>query len=448
MNDSDKKSGSMSDKAPPKSGDNKRRQQQPGGKRPSRSSQSRGHQGKGDQLSRSKRATKKPRRPKRNIPSDDDWRLSDIDIPKIVEDPDGEYIFTLNTVKKSALEGFLCNVALVRVSPEEPSRYFDAHNLNLATGDRVYVEGGPTDIPGYVVNESCRQMRPELLPRIRTVVNATTQNNETKHIADQKNDSPSSAEAMKICQEAIRKRNLPMKLIRCEKSQNGRKLTFHFAAENRVDFRALLKELSQSFELRIELRQVGVRDESRAVGGIGSCGRELCCSSWIRDFSPVTVKMAKTQNLVLNPQKISGMCGRLKCCLAYEQSLYREARRGLPKVGKTVTTPSGDGRVYEVDIPRRLVRVRLSNNDTLTVPVNLINNPNLRNNAHPEKRSGVSSKTNQHIANQPSNKRQPIEPSDDSLEFTVDEALSALEDRETELINVDSDSYKKGNDSE
>lgn len=407
-----------------------------------RSSNGQGPKAGGLKSRSNKRAPKKPRRPKRNVPSDDDWRLSDIDIPKVVDDPDGEYVFALDRVKKSALEGFLCNVALVRVSPEEPSRYFDAYDLNLKTGDRVYVEGGPTDIPGYVVNETCRQMRPELLPRIRNVVNLAK--SAEMHVA-QKESSPSSEEAMTACKEAIRRRSLPMKLIRCEKSQNGRKLTFHFAAENRVDFRALLKELSQLFELRIELRQVGVRDESRAVGGIGSCGRELCCSSWIRDFSPVTVKMAKTQNLVLNPQKISGMCGRLKCCLAYEQSLYREARRGLPKMGKTVSTPSGDGRVYEIDIPRRLVRVRLGNNETLTVPANLINNPNVQPNVDRSHRAGPDS-TQSRNQTRPSNAvtsaSQERDSSDDSLEFTVDEALSVLEDRDTELVNVDSDSVQ------
>ncbi|MCK5797048.1 MAG: hypothetical protein KAI47_07695, partial [Deltaproteobacteria bacterium] len=167
-------------------------------------------------------------------------------------------------------------------------------------------------------------------------------------------------EAFKYCRQRIREHDLEMKLIRAEYLQSGNKILFYFAAEKRVDFRNLVRDLARRLHARIEMRQIGVRDESRLSGGIGPCGQPLCCASWIVDFQPVSIRMAKDQNLVLNPTKVSGMCGRLKCCLAYEEAIYKEARKALPKVGHRVVTPAGDGRVHEIDIPRKLVRVLMS----------------------------------------------------------------------------------------
>ena len=151
-------------------------------------------------------------------------------------------------------------------------------------------------------------------------------------------------EAKKLCLAKIQEHKLPMKLIGVESFLDGSKIIFYFVSEGRVDFRALVKDLAGVFKTRIEMRQVGVRNEAKMIGGLGTCGREFCCCSFLKEFEPVSVKMAKEQNLALNPQKISGACGRLMCCLAYEVDTYTELKKDLPKVGKRVVTPRGRGR--------------------------------------------------------------------------------------------------------
>jgi cell fate regulator YaaT (PSP1 superfamily) len=146
-------------------------------------------------------------------------------------------------------------------------------------------------------------------------------------------------------------------MFRTEFHHGGSKATFYFASEARIDFRELVRDLSGRFRARVEMRQVGVRDEAKMVGGIGSCGLELCCTTFLPRFAPVSIKMAKHQNLVLNPTKVSGQCGRLKCCLVYEEANYVEAARDLPKMGKRVTTPEGVGRVGDLDVLQRKIRV-------------------------------------------------------------------------------------------
>ena len=153
---------------------------------------------------------------------------------------------------------------------------------------------------------------------------------------------------MKICQQKIDERKLNMKLIDAEYSFDRSKIIFYFTAETRVDFRELVKDLASIFRVRIELRQVGVRDEARMLGGFGPCGRKLCCISFLKDFNPVTIKMAKTQQLALNPSKISGLCGRLMCCLGYESKCYKELLKDMPKEGQEIKTEHGKGRVLEV----------------------------------------------------------------------------------------------------
>ena len=165
-------------------------------------------------------------------------------------------------------------------------------------------------------------------------------------------------EAYRFCKERLRERKLAMKLVAAEVS-SGHKATFYFASEERVDFRDLVRDLAQRFHLRIEMRQIGARDGAKAVGGIGSCGRELCCTTFLPAFQPVSIRMAKDQGMVLNPSKLAGQCGRLKCCLVYEHQMYKEMGRGLPKVGKKVVTPSGPGRVLDLDILGQRVRVLL-----------------------------------------------------------------------------------------
>ena len=170
-------------------------------------------------------------------------------------------------------------------------------------------------------------------------------------------------EAMRIAEEKIQKQKLDMKLVGCEFAFDGKKVVFFFTADGRIDFRELVKELATVFKIRIELRQVGIRDETKLLGGIAPCGRACCCSSCIPDFKKVSIKMAKTQGLSLNPTKISGLCGRLMCCLEYENEHYSEAYKIMPKIGSTVSTPLGDGVVISNNMLKFIVKVKISSND-------------------------------------------------------------------------------------
>lgn len=173
-------------------------------------------------------------------------------------------------------------------------------------------------------------------------------------------------EAMKIAREKAQKCGLEMKMVDCEFAFDGSKLTFYFSAEGRVDFRELVRELSSAFRMRIELRQIGIRDEIKLVGGIAPCGRECCCSSCMPDFKKVSIKMAKNQGLSLNPGKISGLCGRLMCCLAYENDYYAEACKKVPKLGSEVDTPEGKGHVVGVNMLKMEVKVKIEQKDAVT----------------------------------------------------------------------------------
>jgi cell fate regulator YaaT (PSP1 superfamily) len=178
-------------------------------------------------------------------------------------------------------------------------------------------------------------------------------------------------EAFVLCQEKVASRGLKMNLVDAEYSFDGKKLVFYFTADGRVDFRELVKDLAAVFRTRIELRQIGVRDQAKMVGGLGLCGRELCCCAFLNDFVPVSIKMAKEQGLSMNPTKISGACGRLMCCLKYEQEAYEDAHSRLPKQGDVVMIAAGRGTVVSVDLLREKVTVRLDNEDEpdlVTVP--------------------------------------------------------------------------------
>ncbi|NLB39097.1 MAG: stage 0 sporulation family protein [Clostridiales bacterium] len=171
------------------------------------------------------------------------------------------------------------------------------------------------------------------------------------------------AEARSICQKRIQAHKLDMKLVSVEYTFDGSKLIAYFTANGRVDFRALVKDLAGVFHTRIELRQIGVRDEARMLGGLGPCGRPICCAQFLGDFHPVSVKMAKEQNLSLNPTKISGGCGRLMCCLKYEQDQYEKTRKRMPRVGKDVVTPDGRALVTDINVLKETVKVRLPKGD-------------------------------------------------------------------------------------
>lgn len=195
----------------------------------------------------------------------------------------------------------------------------------------------------------------QIIPPLKPVIRIASQRD--KEIIERNRER--KPEAMRTVQEKIEKYKLDMKLIDCDFAFDGAKVVFYYSAPSRVDFRELVKELSSLFKMRIELRQIGIRDEIKMIGGIGACGRECCCSACLPDLKKVTIKMAKTQNLSLNPAKISGLCGRLMCCLAYENDYYSEAGKCVPKLGAEVGTPDGRGTVVNVNMLKMQVRVKI-----------------------------------------------------------------------------------------
>jgi len=177
------------------------------------------------------------------------------------------------------------------------------------------------------------------------------------------------AQAFSVCRAKIEEMNLPMKLLQAEYAFGGSKLLFYFFAENRVDFRDLVKDLAKEFKIRIEMRQVGVRDEAKIIGGLGNCGNVVCCKRFLNNFSIVSIKMMKEQSLALNPAKISGVCGRLMCCLSYEHDMYLQLKKNFPKVGKRVKTPQGEGKVLKHNALTATVTVLLDEGKEATIPV-------------------------------------------------------------------------------
>ena len=239
--------------------------------------------------------------------------------------------------------------------------YFGPKNLELKVGDDVIVETARGIEMGKVAIGPQEVADDEVVQPLKNVQRIATEEDH-KRVAKNKEKEK---EALKICQEKIRKHNLEMKLVDAEYTFDNNKLLFYFTADGRIDFRELVKDLASVFRTRIELRQIGVRDETRIMGGIGICGRPLCCSSYLTDFVPVSIKMAKEQNLSLNPTKISGVCGRLMCCLKNEQETYEYLNSQLPNVGDTVTTPEGiRGQVKSVNVLRQLVKVLIEQDDT------------------------------------------------------------------------------------
>lgn len=177
----------------------------------------------------------------------------------------------------------------------------------------------------------------------------------TTDVKQVKENRKQAKDALQICSRKVRERKLDMKLVEAEYSFDKKKIIFYFTAEGRVDFRELVKDLAKVFKIRIEMRQIGVRDEARLFGGFGPCGQSLCCVRFLKNFEPVSIKMAKVQKLPLNPSKISGICGRLMCCLFYEYKSYKEFSKGLPKEGQSIQTPRGKGKVIGVNVYKRLV---------------------------------------------------------------------------------------------
>ncbi len=235
--------------------------------------------------------------------------------------------------------------------------YFDPVDVELEQGERVIVETARGVECGEVVNGIKEVDESEVIAPLKKVMRKATEE-DLQQVEDNKKKAE---EAYRICQEKIQKHNLEMKLIDVEYTFDNNKILFYFTADGRVDFRELVKDLAAVFRTRIELRQIGVRDEAKMMGGLGVCGRTLCCSSHLTEFHPVSIKMAKEQSLSLNPTKISGTCGRLMCCLKYEQDAYEDLLRRIPKTGALVQTPNGTGTIMYVSLLEEKVKVKLDN---------------------------------------------------------------------------------------
>jgi len=233
--------------------------------------------------------------------------------------------------------------------------YFDPVETGAKKDDFAIVETARGVEYGAVVIGPKEVTEDDIVSPLKNVVRVATEEDIMKHSENLAKEE----EALRVCSEKVVKHKLDMKLIDVEYTFDNNKVIFYFTADGRVDFRELVKDLASVFRTRIELRQIGVRDEAKMVNGIGPCGVGLCCANWLGDFAPVSIKMAKDQNLSLNPSKISGICGRLMCCLKYEHEVYLELRKGMPIKGDKLMTPDGKALVVDTTILREAVKVRL-----------------------------------------------------------------------------------------
>src|SRR5690625_1569580 len=237
--------------------------------------------------------------------------------------------------------------------------YFDPGNYNIAKDSYVIVETVRGIEFGKVVIANKRVDEEDVVLPLKKVIRLATEEDKTTVIENRER----AKEAFQIGLEKIKAHNLDMNLVEVDYTLDRNKVIFYFTADGRVDFRNLVKDLAAIFKTRIELRQIGVRDEAKMLGGIGPCGRMLCCSTFLGEFEPVSIKMAKDQNLSLNPAKISGLCGRLMCCLKYENDDYEEGKRQLPDIGKAIQTPLGKGKVIGLNILERIIQIRIPEKD-------------------------------------------------------------------------------------
>lgn len=233
--------------------------------------------------------------------------------------------------------------------------FFDPGGLDLREGDFVIAETARGIEFGEVMVEPHEVPEDEIVPPLKKIVRKATGQDMEREDSNRTKEK----EAYSTCQEKIHAHNLPMKLIDAEYCFDGSQVTFYFSAESRVDFRELVRELASSLRTKVQLHQVGVRDEAKLFGGMGPCGRPLCCASFLSGFEPVSMKMAKEQSLFLNPLKFSGTCGKLMCCLKFEYPVYKEAKARLPSLGSTIETPKGPGRVTEVNVIKETLTVDL-----------------------------------------------------------------------------------------
>ena len=240
---------------------------------------------------------------------------------------------------------------------------FDSGHFVLKKGDRVIVNTEQGKAMGTVVVEPKQHDEEEPERELKTVHRIATDDD----IKTNGNNQDMEKEVYSFCYQKIQERSLPMCLVTAERIFDGSKVVVYFSAEGRVDFRELVKDLVQKFHTRIEMRQIGVRHQAKMVGGLGPCGRELCCSSFLNKFDPVSIKMAKKQNLSLNPTKISGMCGRLMCCLSYEYDFYNKITKNIPKIGKNIQTKKGSGKVIRNNVLKESVTILLESDEEIDV---------------------------------------------------------------------------------
>ncbi|MDF2699676.1 MAG: hypothetical protein K0Q49_1232 [Haloplasmataceae bacterium] len=252
-------------------------------------------------------------------------------------------------------------VVAVRFKHVGKKYFFDPRDIDLQINDKVLVETVRGIEFGEVVSNSKLVTKDEVFLPIKPIIRKATDEDIIKYDQNKLEET----NVLNVCSELTKKNNLSMRLLGCEYTFDRTKLIIYFSAENRIDFRQLVKDLASVFRTRIELRQVGVRDAAKYIGGLGPCGRILCCSTFLGSFDTVSIKMAKNQNLSLNPQKISGACGKLLCCLKYEADFYDEMAKIMPKVSEIVSTPDGDGRVIGVNALIDTVKVVISETNSL-----------------------------------------------------------------------------------
>ena len=250
----------------------------------------------------------------------------------------------------------------IQFRPGQKVYYFDPNGITCHAGDHVIIDTARGDEYGTCTGGNHRIPKKDIVAPLRPVLRIATSQDEK--IA--KENQEKEKKAFDVCMQKITEQQLDMQLVSAECAFDGSKILFFFTADERVDFRELVKNLASVFHTRIELRQIGVRDKAKMVGGLGICGRPFCCASFLEDFQPVSIKMAKTQNLSLNPTKISGTCGRLMCCLNYEQEAYEDLLRTSPKAESFVDTPDGRGTVVEVDLLRQRVKVKMEDQPEVT----------------------------------------------------------------------------------
>ena len=249
----------------------------------------------------------------------------------------------------------MVEVVDIQFRPGQKVYFFGPNGLKLKQGDHVIIDTARGPEFGIVAGGNHRIPEKDIVTPLRNVLRVANAQDERIYAENREKEK----KAYEVCMQKIGEQGLDMQLVSAEVAFDGSKILFFFTADERVDFRELVKSLASVFHTRIELRQIGVRDKAKMVGGLGICGRPFCCASFLDDFQPVSIKMAKTQNLSLNPTKISGTCGRLMCCLKYEQDAYEDLLRSAPKPDSFVDTPEGRGTVIEVDLLRSRVKVRL-----------------------------------------------------------------------------------------